>query len=496
MFKRALLGYLALFFLATCGIQAQGICPLNGTASPKLVCVLPQVYGPFGLGSGAGAPLLANAHQAHFESDFLTSFTPINEAVGTQVSQLPIASPSSGITFVYDPALKTFSPSTEETLGPILGERAGTIGRNRLYLAFSYQYFNFGSIDGHDTAKLSSVVQHEVFPPPFPSPFIVACPNQSGMPAKYAGNPCFVRDFIQTTTNIDLTVHQYTIYATYGITRRFDVSVAVPILNVGMNVSSNATIVPNSVAPASPTFPGQVFHQFDPAVVPACANTAAGQPCLQGSFSNSGTATGIGDVVLRGKYEVYKGERLGIAGGVDVRVPSGDEQNFLGSGATGVKPFGVISYRARVSPHASVGYEWNGDSLLAGNFVGPTATNSKASLPNRFIYIVGADASLIKRLTASFDIYGQRLFNAAQLVSSPYTDLGKCSDINCTTVTPGTTHPDFAFNHADVNITNASLGLKFRMVGKLVLTGNVLLKLDDSGLRSKVIPLVGASYSF
>jgi hypothetical protein len=34
------------------------------------------------------------------------------------------------------------------------------------------------------------------------------------------------------------------------------------------------------------------------------------------------------------------------------------------------------------------------------------------------------------------------------------------------------------------------------MVGKLVLTGNVLLKLDDGGLRSKAIPLVGASYSF
>lgn len=30
----------------------------------------------------------------------------------------------------------------------------------------------------------------------------------------------------------------------------------------------------------------------------------------------------------------------------------------------------------------------------------------------------------------------------------------------------------------------------------LVLTGNVLIKLDDGGLRSTVVPLVGASYSF
>ena len=160
---------------------AQSVCPLNGTSSSKLVCVIPQVYGPYGLGSGATAPLLADGHQAHFEGDFLSSFGPINEAVGIQVSQLPIASPSSGISFVFDPALKTFIPSTEASLGPILGQHAGTIGRNKLYVAFSYQYFNFNSIDGQDTAKLPAVFKHELFPPPFPSPFITACPNQTGL---------------------------------------------------------------------------------------------------------------------------------------------------------------------------------------------------------------------------------------------------------------------------------------------------------------------------
>jgi hypothetical protein len=104
------------------------------------------------------------------------------------------------------------------------------------------------------------------------------------------------------------------------------------------------------------------------------------------------------------------------------------------------------------------------------------------------VYIVGADAAIVKRLTASFDIYGQRLFGVPQLFSTSYTDLGKCSDIVCTTLTPGTTHPD--------NITNASVGLKYRPFGHLVITGNVLIKLDDGGLRSTVVPLVGASYSF
>jgi hypothetical protein len=49
---------------------------------------------------------------------------PITQAGGTRLSQLPIASPSSGITFSYDPTLKTFIPSADQSLGPIFGEQA------------------------------------------------------------------------------------------------------------------------------------------------------------------------------------------------------------------------------------------------------------------------------------------------------------------------------------------------------------------------------------
>jgi len=495
MSRKLLLGILALVFVSAGGVSAQGICPLNGTSNNKLICLIPQVYCPVGLGSGTGAPLLADGHEAHFENDFVTQFEPITEAVGIQVSQLPIASPSAGITFSYDPALKTFTPSTDESLGPILGERAGTIGRNKLYEAFSFQYFDFSTIDGQNMNKLPAIFQHQPFPPPFSSNFITSCPNQSGMTGAFQNNPCFVRDFIQTTNNIDLKVQQYTIYATYGVTSHLDLSVAVPFLNVQMRVTSNATIVPNSVAPPSPNFPGGVFHQFDPSVVPGCP--PPGTPCLNGKFSDSGNASGIGDIVVRAKYELYKGERLGFAQGVDVRVPTGDAKNFLGSGAIGAKPFAVVSYSARIAPHAEVGYEVNGKSVLAGNFVGANATNNNAALPNRFVYTVGADASINNHLTAAFDIYGQRLLGVPRLIPTTYTDLGKCNDINCDVLTPGTAHANLSvIPNASYNITNASVGLKWRPVSRLVLTGNVLIKLDDGGLRATIVPLGGISYSF
>jgi Putative MetA-pathway of phenol degradation len=508
MIRHAAAG-LGVLVLLIAGSASGQTCPLNGTSSNKLVCLIPQVYGPFGFGDTTNPSqsvlFTGDNHSAHFASDFLTAFAPINEAVGIQVSQLPIASPSSGINFIYDPSLKTFAPATDESLGPILGDRANTVGRNKVFLGFSYQHFNFSTIDGKDLGNIPTVLQHQPFTPQ--PPLIPACPNQTALTGtQYAGDPCFVRDFIQTTNNIDLTVNQYTIYLTYGITNRLDFSAAIPLLNVRMTVTSQATIVPNSVAPSAVNAPGNVWHSFNtinPALTSQCASQV---PCLRATFSDSGSAVGIGDVVLRGKYNIYKGERLAIAAGVDVRLPSGDETNFLGSGATGVKPFGVVSYRARVTPHAELGYEVNGDSLLAGTNIVPVSAGStpveKTGLPNRFVYIVGADVRVTRRLTGAFDVYGQRLFASPQLVSQPYADHGSCSGptnaaaVGCAVYTPGTIHPDVAQRTADINIDDASLGLKFRAFGRFVVTGNVLIKMNDGGLRSTVVPLFGASYTF
>src|SRR5437879_10988888 len=146
MFNRGVLASLFLFFLGACGASAQ-VCPLNGTLSDKLVCSIPQVYGPLALSGANGDPrqvlLTARGHEAHFENDFVATFTPINEAVGIQVSQLPVASPSSGITFVYDPSLKTFTPSTDESIGTIIGDRESTIGRDHLFMGFWYYLLHF-----------------------------------------------------------------------------------------------------------------------------------------------------------------------------------------------------------------------------------------------------------------------------------------------------------------------------------------------------------------
>jgi hypothetical protein len=43
---------------------------------------------------------------------------------------------------------------------------------------------------------------------------------------------------------------------------------------------------------------------------------------------------------------------------------------------------------------------------------------------------------------------------------------------------------------------DAALGAKVRLLRHLLVTGNVLLKLNDSGLRAKVVPLAEITYTF
>ena len=90
-----------------------------------------------------------------------------------------------------------------------------------------------------------------------------------------------------------------------------------------------------------------------------------------------------------------------------MRTPTGDQYNFLGTGAVGFKPFLIASYRqGRVAPHVNVGFQWNGSSEIAGDL----STKTKRRLPRQFSYVAGADIGATSRLTFAFDLLGSRVF--------------------------------------------------------------------------------------
>lgn len=501
MVRQMVLGVVFCVFWSCLAANAQQQC-LRGTPSNKLICTVPQVFGAAGLGPPTLTPDPVTRHDLHFESDFQTSFTPLNSAVGTQLSLLQLASPASGIIFTFDRTLGVVQRSNE-SYGPIFSERAETIGRHKLYVGVTYAYYRFNSLDGISLHSIPAVFQHvdtagDVNNPGTclngPSPTAPAPPcnpvptllDSSGHPTYVNnGSPAYEKDYISTVNDIDLKVNQVTAFATFGLTNRIDVSVAIPIPNVRMGVRSATTINPISVNPTAANFgspQNRYHHTFNPATVPSCGGA---NPCLDADFSNSHTATGIGDVTFRVKGTVWKGEHAGLALGADVRTPTGDEQNFLGSGAWGFKPFIAASYRARVSPHANIGFEWNGSSIL-----GADATHNTGRLPRELFYSAGVDVGLTRRLTVAADLLGTRVFSTVRLVKATYLDSGSAVTGVRSTV------PDIFQTRASINIDDGAIGLKYSPAGNLLITADVQFKLNEGGLRANVVPLVGVSYTF
>jgi len=337
-----------------------------------------------------------------------------------------------------------------------------------IFVGFSYQYFNFDKIDNVNLKNFGAVFQHES-----EADLCTPVPRVTCLPD---GEPVFQKDVIGTQNRIDLKVNQFVGVATFGVTDRFDLSVAIPILNVREGMYSDANITSFE----GPTdFPPCCVHQFDPAnpQVPTYANFISSS---HETFFNNRSSTGIGDVIIRGKYEVLRREKWGLALGTDIHLPTGDEKNFLGSGTWGVRPFGTFSYSGRIAPHASLGYQVNGDSVLAGDIT----TDTKAHMPNVLTYSAGLDAGLTHRISVTGDFIGQSLFDTKRISATTFTDFG------------GNVHADLKATTATTNQAYISAGGKINPVGRLLVILNVLFQLNDAGLRSKPVPLVGLSYTF
>jgi hypothetical protein len=492
MLRRWLVATLFCFGLTAATAKAQNLCP-SGVQSDKLVCLIPHVFGINGVAVANPNP----SQPVPFQTNFLsTSMSPLSSAIARQAALLPNASPSSGITFSWDPLTKTFASSTD-SLGPIFSERAETIGKHKVFFGADYQYLKFDSLDGLNLKALPVVLTQPDFTLNDGTTCSVNAPDSNPPPPSNrpsrTGDCSFIRDTIQTSNRIDLKIHKITTSLTFGITNRIDISISIPIENVRMGMFSSATIVHNED-------PTTLTHAFPP-------TTNCKAPCFFQLFSSVGTASGIGDMTLQVKATAWEGKRAAFALGADIRVPTGDQLNFLGAGAAGVQPFLVWSYRSpfRIASHAFVGYESNGSSVLAGDIT----TGKKDRLPGRLTYSGGVDVWFTERLTTAFDIVGQQVFQAHRSVlTTSFAVPGKC-DPGCLSPAPSTTADSLTQFTGTYNSTNASVGMKIRPWGRklnrdkdvsplagLLITGNVLIKLNTGGLRSNYIPLGGISYTF
>jgi hypothetical protein len=483
MLRPSLLVPVFSLLLTSAVANAQNVCATS--LSDKLVCSVPEVYGPGGLilPAGIGPPALVGS----FNGNNLSS---LNTAIATQSVLLSLASPAAGIIYTWDPSTQLYSPATD-SFGPIFGERADTIGRRRLFIGESYQFFSFSNLDGTNLKHLPQVFTQPDTPLGDGSGRICSTTGDN------EGSCSFIRDVVTVDTRVNLKIHELATFVTYGVTNRIDVSLAIPVESVRLSSTSNATIIDNS---------GSGYHSFN--IRPDCGSLITNTNCDNQTFSSNsefpgpGGTAGIGDLVFRVKGTPRRGERAAIAAGGDIRVPTGDSPNFLGAGAVGFRPFAVWSYRSRISPHLAGGYQVNGKSKLVGDL----ATASEAKLPGQFTYSEGVDAWLTKRITVAFDFLGQTVFNTQRLIPTTFTELGACvynngnSFPDCNppdaSFAPSKVDPNVTQLTANVNLFNLSLGTKIKVFSNLLFTGNVVFKVNHDGLRATAVPAGELSYTF
>ena len=138
---------------------------------------------------------------------------PLDEALATQLTLVPLASPASGIVYTKNPAIKLPVPSGTETFGPVLTERGETLYTKKLFIAATYQRFRFDSLDGINLKRI---------------PMLFEFCSDAGQCGPIA-----------TIVRTDAHLNQYALFGTFGVTSWLDTSVALPARQIKQHYTSS-----------------------------------------------------------------------------------------------------------------------------------------------------------------------------------------------------------------------------------------------------------------
>jgi hypothetical protein len=439
------------------------------------------------------------AHAMHFIPGLSLQLAPreLNKAIGLGLTTFPLPSSAGGFAYTTDPATGEIHLATT-TFGPVYAERAFTIGKGRFDFGLAFQPTSF---DSFETAELGDgsmqfILEHNNCCPAT-NPGITNSPNLPTGEGPNPFNPAFERDLLRSEISLDIEAKTTVFFANYGVTERFDVGAAIPIVSVQMAGSVTSTIVRTA------TSSRPEIHNFD------------GQDAF--TVAETRSATGLGDVLLRAKYNFVRSGGNALAAAIDLRLPTGNEDDLLGTGATQTRVQFLASGEYGVfAPHASFGYTFsNGEvsnltadvdntvgSGVPGDFDIPPPSFDP-SVPDEVNYTFGFSAAAHPRLTLGFDLIGRTIrdvfrFDIADR-SLPNRGPGD--------VPPGTSpfpSDDELIVRGDPETgTRQNLNLLLGVIGGKVNIGRgwlvnagVLFPLTNSGLQPKVTPYFSFEYVF
>ncbi len=397
-----------------------------GTGCAQLVC-LPAATGPHGQHfniSAAGA-------QGNFV-DFIAN------SISESASNIPIsAATSSGILVLSEEGLPVRQATSA---GPVFGERVQTLGRGRVFFGVNVTNSSFSTLRGLPLNQLRTNYTHQDTPP-------------VGL-----GTPIFENDVIEVSTDMDLNILAITPSLTYGVGERVDLGVSIPVLNSVMDGISTAQIM---------TFGSNSPHFFGDSV----------NPSLQAVSVAHSSSLGIGDVSLRMKLALASGRQWGFGLLGDLRLPTGSEDNFRGTGHVGFRGLGIVSARfERFSPHLDAGYFFRSGSEL----------NDAALVTAGFDHLVAEWATLAVDVISQWQVGNSSFTPPADVILTSPEFAGTVKRF----ITP-TNIPD---QRDDAVI--GSLGMKFTTRSGVTVLGNLLVPMHHGGLQADLTFTGGLEYTF
>lgn len=425
----------------------------SGTArAQNLADLIPNLLGSNTVINARSAT--AVDHTAHFVPDLtqrVQAPAQINEAIVSQLTTFPLGTSSGGFTYTFDPALNIFSRRSE-SFGPLFAERALTVGRKRASLGMNYQRNSYDRMSGMDLGggDIKFIVRHND-----------CCP--AGGVGTTPLEPAFEGDVIQAALSLDLTTNIVSFFGSYGVTDNLDIGVAVPIVSVDMAASVSLNLLRLATTGSSPP-----IHSFE--------DTGSTTRVL----SNQGSASGFGDMLVRAKYNFLKRGNGGLAAAVDLRLPTGEVEQLLGTGSTQAKFFVIGSTGMGAwNPHFNFGFTASSEGLK----------NQRDEVN----FASGIDFAATPQLTVAADVIGRSLRGAGKFTTATET-------VQFRTVAAGplqsTSLARIELEDGTLHLLLGAVGLKYNLTGNLLITVNALFPLTDAGLQDRFTPVIGMDYAF
>jgi hypothetical protein len=389
-------------------------------------------------------------HKGHFLPSNVASsqavITSLQNFIGSSISSFPLSSSTASVTFDFS----TGRPiPTSTSFGPIFSERAQTLGRGRINMGMNFTAIQFEKIRGVSLEDMRLSFTHED----------VGDPGLGDSPNEF--------DIMDFHMNMDIGASIFAIFFTYGVTDNFDISVALPFINVSIKTDPFAEM--NSFTWVSND---SANHYF--------GGTRAEPVLTKSPEPINDDATGIGDIAIRAKYNFVRDKEIDFGAMLEFRASTGDADNFLGAGYSSLRTVLIGSkIIENFAPHLNIAYRKKFTDLDR----------------DEFEFIIGWDQKIAEWFTIVIDVLGR--FQIGDQVESqefPEDPMLKWT-VGSTEYTQSISLTNIP-NYSQDNSLDAAFGVKFKLKESLLILGNVFVPLNDGGLRADVVPTLGMEFSF